>query len=156
MGNKTLTIIKPLAFKRGHTGLIIDHIIKAGFAIKAMKLIHLSKEQAERFYAVHKDKPFFQDLVDFMSAGSIVAMILEKENAVSEYRALMGATNPKNAEPGTLRNLFGCSMQCNAVHGSDSDENAEIECNFFFSTMEQVEALQNEQHSLEKYLACEG
>ena len=136
MTNKTFTMIKPDATGKGYTGAILDQIIKAGFSIKAMKWIRLSKEKAGEFYAIHKERPFYGELVDFMSSGNIVAAILEKENAVVEFRTLIGATNPEQAEAGTIRKNFAASIGENAVHGSDSDENAEIEGNFFFSALE--------------------
>jgi nucleoside-diphosphate kinase len=135
-GNKTLTMIKPVAFSKNYTGQILAKIIESGFRISAMKLTKLTLEQSQQFYAVHKERPFYNDLVEFMSSGPIVAAILEKDNAVEEYRKVIGATNPENAEAGTIRALFGTSLQANAVHGSDSDENAEIESNFFFSGCE--------------------
>lgn len=131
-------MIKPDAVANGHIGGILDQIIKAGFSIKAMKLTSLSAEKAGEFYAVHKERPFYGDLVKFMSSGPIVAAILEKDNAVEEFRKLIGATDPKKAEPGTIRNLFAESIEANAVHGSDSDENAAIEGSFFFSAFERV------------------
>jgi nucleoside-diphosphate kinase len=136
MNNKTFTMIKPDATSKGYTGAILDQIIKAGFSVKAMKWIHLSPAQAGTFYEVHKERPFYQELVDFMSSGPIVAAILEKDNAVSDFRTLIGATNPAQAEEGTIRKKFAASIGENAVHGSDSDENAAIEGNFFFSGLE--------------------
>ena len=136
MNNKTFTMIKPDATSKGYTGAILDQIIKAGFSVKAMKWIHLSPAQAGTFYEVHKERPFYQELVDFMSSGPIVAAILEKDNAVADFRTLIGATNPAQAEEGTIRKKFAASIGENAVHGSDSDENAEIEGNFFFSGLE--------------------
>jgi nucleoside-diphosphate kinase len=136
MNNKTFTMIKPDATSKGYTGAILDQIIKAGFSVKAMKWIHLSPAQAGAFYEVHKERPFYQELVDFMSSGPIVAAILEKENAVADFRTLIGATNPAQAEEGTIRKKFAASIGENAVHGSDSDENAAIEGNFFFSGLE--------------------
>jgi nucleoside-diphosphate kinase len=136
MSNKTFTMIKPDATSKGHTGAILDQIIKAGFSVKAMKWIHLSAAQAGAFYEVHKERPFYKELVDFMSSGPIVAAILEKENAVADFRTLIGATNPAQAEEGTIRKKFATSIGENAVHGSDSDENAAIEGNFFFSGLE--------------------
>jgi nucleoside-diphosphate kinase len=133
MNNKTFTMIKPDATSKGYTGAILDQIIKAGFSVKAMKWIHLSPAQAGTFYEVHKERPFYQELVDFMSSGPIVAAILEKDNAVADFRTLIGATNPAQAEEGTIRKKFAASIGENAVHGSDSDENAAIEGNFFFS-----------------------
>lgn len=134
--NKTFTMIKPDAVKNGHTGAILDDIIKGGFKITAMKYLSLSKETAGAFYAVHKERPFYTDLVDFMSSGPIVAAILEKENAVEDFRKLIGATDPKKAEEGTIRQKYAESIEANAVHGSDSDENAEIEGSFYFSALE--------------------
>ena len=136
MSNKTFTMIKPDATSKGYTGAILDQIIKAGFSVKAMKWIHLSPAQAGTFYEVHKERPFYQELVDFMSSGPIVAAILEKDNAVADFRKLIGATNPAQAEEGTIRKNFAASMGENAVHGSDSDENAQIEGNFFFAATE--------------------
>ena len=136
MNNKTFTMIKPDATSKGYTGAILDQIIKAGFSVKAMKWIHLSPAQAGTFYEVHKERPFYQELVDFMSSGPIVAAILEKENAVADFRTLIGATNPAQAAEGTIRKNFAASIGENAVHGSDSDENAQIEGNFFFSRLE--------------------
>ncbi len=136
MTNRTFTMIKPDATSKGYTGAILDQIIKAGFSVKAMKWIHLSPAQAGTFYEVHKERPFYQELVDFMSSGPIVAAILEKDNAVADFRTLIGATNPAQAEEGTIRKNFAASIGENAVHGSDSDENAAIEGNFFFSGLE--------------------
>lgn len=136
MSNRTFTMIKPDATKNGHTGAILDQIIKAGFAVKAMKWTKLTKEQAGAFYEVHKERPFYGELVDFMSSGPIVAAILEKDNAVSDFRTLIGATDPSKAEEGTIRKKYATSMGKNAVHGSDSDENAKIEGDFFFSNLE--------------------
>jgi nucleoside-diphosphate kinase len=132
-GITTFTMIKPDAFEAGFSGSILQKIIENGFKIKALRLARMHKEDAEAFYAVHKDRPFFNSLVEFMISGPIVAAILEKENAVDEYRKLIGATNPADAADGTIRKLFASSIQCNAVHGSDSDENVQIEANFFFS-----------------------
>ena len=136
MSNRTFTMIKPDATSKGYTGAILDQIIKAGFSVKAMKWIHLTPAQAGAFYEVHKERPFYQELVDFMSSGPIVAAILEKDNAVTDFRTLIGATNPAQAEEGTIRKKFAASIGENAVHGSDSDENATIEGNFFFSGLE--------------------
>jgi nucleoside-diphosphate kinase len=136
MNNKTFTMIKPDATSKGYTGAILDQIIKAGFSVKAMKWIHLSPAQAGTFYEVHKERPFYQELVDFMSSGPIVAAILEKDNAVADFRTLIGATNPAQAEEGTIRKKFAASIGENAVHGSDSDENAAIEGNFFFAGLD--------------------
>jgi len=132
-GSTTFTMIKPDAFAAGSTGLILNKIIENGFKIKALRLTSLSKEKAEAFYAVHSERPFFNSLVEFMSSGPIVAAIIEKENAVENFRKLIGATNPSEAAEGTIRKLYATSIQFNAVHGSDSDENAMIEANFFFS-----------------------
>lgn len=129
-------MIKPDATSKGHTGAILDQIIKAGFSVKAMKWTKLTAEQAGAFYAVHKERPFYGELVDFMSSGPIVAAILEKENAVADFRTLIGATDPAKADAGTIRKNFAASVGENAVHGSDSDENAEIEGSFFFSSLE--------------------
>ena len=136
MSNRTFTMIKPDATQKGYTGAILDQIVKAGFSIKAMKWIRLSKEQAGLFYEIHKERPFYGELVDFMSSGPIVAAILEKDNAVADFRKLIGATNPAQAEEGTIRKLYAASVGENAVHGSDSDENAAIEGDFFFSKLE--------------------
>ncbi|MEZ5102914.1 MAG: nucleoside-diphosphate kinase [Draconibacterium sp.] len=135
-GKITFTMIKPTAFKNNHAGAILKMINEAGFVIKAMKLTRLSAEQAGAFYEVHKERPFYGSLVEFMSSGPIIAAILEKENAVEDYRTLIGATNPENAAEGTIRKLYATSLQQNAVHGSDSDENAAIEADFFFSKTE--------------------
>ncbi|MEY4456849.1 MAG: hypothetical protein RLY15_1113, partial [Bacteroidota bacterium] len=133
MSNRTFTMIKPDATSKGHTGAILDQIIKAGFSIKAMKWIQLSEAQAGEFYAVHKERPFYGELVEFMCSGPIVAAILEKENAVADFRTLIGATNFKDAAEGTIRKKYATSIGENAIHGSDSDENAKIEGDFFFS-----------------------
>lgn len=135
-GNITLTMIKPEAVRNNHSGPVLAKINEAGFRIAAMKYLWLTKEQAQQFYFVHRERPFYNDLVAFMSSGPIVAAILEKENAVEAYRKLIGSTNPKDAAPGTVRALFGTNIQENAVHGSDSDENAQIEASFFFSRLE--------------------
>jgi len=135
-GNQTLTLIKPVAVQKKFTGTIIQKITDAGFTVRTMKLTQLSKEQAGEFYSVHKGKPFYDDLTSFMSSGPIVAMILEKENAVADFRKLIGATDPADAEEGTIRKLYAESKSHNAVHGSDSDENAIIESDFFFSKIE--------------------
>ncbi|MCC5945578.1 MAG: nucleoside-diphosphate kinase [Bernardetiaceae bacterium] len=136
MSNLTFTMIKPDAFEAGHSGAIIQMIQDAGFAIKAAKLTKLSQERAGQFYAVHKARPFYGELCDYMSSGPIIAMILEKENAVADFRTLIGATNPKEAAEGTIRAKFATSIEANAIHGSDSDENAQIEGSFFFSQIE--------------------
>jgi nucleoside-diphosphate kinase len=135
-GNQTFTMIKPIAVKNNNIGPILKMINEAGFRIKAMKYTHLTKQQAEEFYGIHADKYFFEDLTSFMSSGPIVAAILEKENAVADFRKLIGATDPAKAEEGTIRKLYAESMSHNAVHGSDSDENAIIESDFFFSKTE--------------------
>ena len=129
-------MIKPDAFGAGNTGAIIKMIEEAGFNLVAMKLTSLSPERAGQFYAVHKERPFYNDLCAYMSSGPIVAIILEKDNAVEDFRKLIGATDPAKAEPGTIRNLFAKSIEANAVHGSDSDENALIEGSFFFAATE--------------------
>ena len=134
--NRTFTMIKPDATSKGYTGAILDQIIKAGFSVKAMKWTKLTMEQAGQFYEVHKERPFYGELVAFMSSGPIVAAILEKDNAVVDFRTLIGATNPAQAEEGTIRKKFAASIGENAVHGSDSDENAAIEGNFFFAGLE--------------------
>ena len=134
--NRTFTMIKPDATSKGYTGAILDQIIKAGFSVKAMKWMKLTEEQAGQFYEVHKERPFYGELVAFMSSGPIVAAILEKDNAVADFRKLIGATNPAQAEEGTIRKNFAASVGENAVHGSDSDENAQIEGNFFFAATE--------------------
>ncbi len=136
MNNKTFTMIKPDAVANGHIGAILDQIIKGGFKITAMKYTVLSAQKAGEFYEVHKERPFYSGLVSFMSSGPIVAAILEKENAVEDFRKLIGATDPAKAEPGTIRNLFAQSIGENAIHGSDSFENAETEGSFFFSSLE--------------------
>ena len=136
MSNSTFTMIKPDATSKGYTGAILDQIIKAGFKVKAMKWTNLTPAQAGQFYEVHKERPFYGELVDFMSSGPIVAAILEKENAVADFRTLIGATNPAQAAEGTIRKNFAASIGENAVHGSDSDENAIIEGDFFFSKLE--------------------
>lgn len=130
-------MVKPDAMKNGHAGAILDKIIKGGFRIVALKQTRLSKEKAGEFYAVHKERPFYGELVDFMSSGVIIAAILEKENAVADFRKLIGATDPAKADEGTIRKMYATSMGENAVHGSDSDENAAIEGSFFFSGLEQ-------------------
>lgn len=137
MSNRTFTMIKPDAFKNGHAGAIIDRIIKEGFKVKALKMLKLSTEKAGEFYAVHKERPFYGELVEYMSSGPIIAAILEKENAIEDFRKLIGATNPANAEEGTIRKLYAISIAENAIHGSDSDENAKIEGDFMFSGIEQ-------------------
>ncbi|MEL6192218.1 MAG: nucleoside-diphosphate kinase [Bacteroidota bacterium] len=135
-GTITLTIIKPDAVAAGHAGKIIDHILSAGFSVKAMKMVQLDSRTAGGFYAVHKERPFYNDLVSFMSSGPCVPMVLEKDNAVADFRTLIGATNPKEAAEGTIRALYAESIEANAIHGSDSDENALIEASYFFSQLE--------------------
>jgi nucleoside-diphosphate kinase len=134
--NITFTMIKPDAVEANNIGPILAMINKAGFTIKAMKYLRLSKEQAGNFYAVHKERPFYGELVDYMCSGPIVAAVLEKNNAVADFRTLIGATDPTKAAEGTIRKLFAKSIAANAVHGSDSDENAANEANFFFSGLE--------------------
>ena len=134
--NITLTIIKPDAVKKEYIGPILNMIHNAGFHIAGLRLTSLTRSQAEEFYSVHRERPFYRDLVEFMISGPIVVGILEKENAVEDYRKLIGTTDPAKAEEGTIRKLYAESVQNNAVHGSDSDENAVIECNFFFSSSE--------------------
>ncbi len=135
-GNITFTIIKPDAVRNGHTGKIIDQIIEGGFKIKAMKMIQLSDLTAGNFYDIHRERPFFKDLVEFMTSGPCIPAILEKDNAVADFRALIGATNPQEAAAGTIRARFAKTIDANAIHGSDSDENAIREGGFFFSEME--------------------
>ncbi|MEQ8472800.1 MAG: nucleoside-diphosphate kinase [Marinoscillum sp.] len=137
-GTKTFTMIKPDAFLAGNSGAIIKMIEESGFKIKAAKLTKLTTEHAGAFYAVHKERPFYKDLVAYMTSGPIIAMVLEKDNAVEDFRKLIGATNPADAAEGTIRKLFAKSIEANAVHGSDSDENAQIEGSFFFSQTELV------------------
>ena len=137
MSNRTFTMIKPDAVKAGNIGNILQMINAGGFRIVAMKYLQISKAQAEKFYEIHSERPFYGELTDFMSSGPIVAAILEKDNAVEDFRKLIGATNPANAEEGTIRKLYATSVGENAVHGSDSDENALIEGDFFFSKLEQ-------------------
>lgn len=134
--NLTFTMIKPDAFAAGNSGAILKMIEEAGFSIKAMKLTKLTPTTAGGFYAVHKERPFYNDLVNYMSSGPIIAIALEKDNAVADFRKLIGATNPAEAEEGTIRKLFAKSIEANAVHGSDSDENALIEASYFFSELE--------------------
>ncbi len=136
MSNRTFTMIKPDAVGNNHIGPILAKINEAGFRIVAMKYTRLTPELAGKFYEVHKERGFYNDLVSYMSSGPIVAAVLERENAVESFRKLIGATDPAKAEPGTIRNLFAKSIEANAVHGSDSDDNAAIEGNFFFSQME--------------------
>ena len=134
--NITLTMVKPDAVQKGHTANILKDITDAGFSIVALKLTQLTQADAEKFYAVHKERPFFASLVEFMTSGPIVAAVLKKDNAVEDFRKLIGATNPENAEEGTIRKKYAESMEKNAVHGSDSDENADIEAHFHFADKE--------------------
>lgn len=136
-GNRTFTMLKPDAVGANNTGAIIKMIEEAGFRIVAIKKTRLTKERAGQFYEIHKERPFYNDLCEYMSSGTIVPMILEKGNAVEDFRKLIGATDPKKAEAGTIRNLFAKSIEANAIHGSDSDVNAQIEGSFFFSNLEQ-------------------
>jgi nucleoside-diphosphate kinase len=135
---QTLSIIKPDAVSQGNAGKILARLEAEGLTVKAMKMIYLNKSQAEGFYAVHKGKPFFDSLTDFMSSGPAVVILLEGEDAISRYRALMGATNPADAEPGTLRAEFASNVERNAVHGSDAPETAAVEINYFFNALEIV------------------
>ena len=135
-GNITFTMIKPDAVEANNIGPILAKINQAGFRILAMKYLKLSKDAAGKFYEVHKERPFYGELADYMSSGPIVAAVLTKDNAVADFRTLIGATDPSKAEEGTIRKLFAKSIAANAIHGSDSDENANIEANFFFSQME--------------------
>ena len=134
--NRTFTMLKPDAVEKGHIGAILEKITASGFRIVAMKLTQMTKADAETFYAIHQERPFFAELVTYMTRGPIVAAILEKENAVDDFRTLIGATNPVEAADGTIRKLFAESISENAVHGSDSDENAEIEGSFHFAGRE--------------------
>ena len=134
--NKTFTMLKPDSVEKGNIGAILEKINAAGFRIVAMKLTHMTKRDAKAFYAIHNERPFFNDLVQYMTRGPVVAAILEKDNAVEDFRALIGATNPEEAADGTIRKLFATSISENAVHGSDSDENATIESGFHFSGRE--------------------
>jgi nucleoside-diphosphate kinase len=136
MSKKTFTMIKPDAFSKGHAGAILDKILQDGFRIVALKLTRLTEAQAGSFYAVHQKRPFYSELVEFMSSGPIIAAVLEKDDAVASFRKLIGATNPAEAEAGTIRKLYAASLGENAVHGSDSDENAVSESRFFFSDLE--------------------
>lgn len=136
MGNITFTMIKPEAVEAGNSGAILKRIEEGGFRIVAMKKIHLSEETAGKFYEIHKERPFYGELVEYMSGGPIIAAILEKDNAVTDFRTLIGATNPEEAADGTIRKEFATSLAMNAIHGSDSDENANIEADFHFSSNE--------------------
>ena len=138
MNNKTFAIIKPDAVKNNYTGKIYNHILKSNFRILGAKLIKMSKNQAEGFYSIHRDKPFFEELTTFMSSGQSMVLVLEKENAVILWRETIGATNPIEAKDGTIRKLYAMSLGENAVHGSDSDENAQKEIAFFFSELELI------------------
>ena len=135
-GQTTFTMIKPDAVSAGNSGAILKIIEEAGFEVRAMKKTLLSKDVAGKFYAVHKERPFYNDLCEYMSSGPIIAMVLIKDNAVDSFRELIGATDPSKAAPGTIRQLFATSIEANAIHGSDSDENAMIEAGFFFSELE--------------------
>tara|TARA_Y100000590_G_scaffold82577_1_gene91999 strand:- start:112 stop:528 length:417 start_codon:yes stop_codon:yes gene_type:complete len=138
MNNRTFAIIKPDAIKNKYTGKIINHILKENFNILAAKLIKMSKEVAENFYFIHRDKPFYDELTDFMSSGKTMVLALEKTNAVEEWRKTIGSTNPEDAAEGTIRKIYATSLGENAVHGSDSDSNAKKEIGFFFSDMELI------------------
>ena len=133
MSNITFTMLKPDSIRNGNTGAILDKIVKSGFKIKAMKFTKMTDEKASKFYAIHSERPFFKDLVSYMTSGPIVAAILEKDNAVNDFRELIGSTNPEEAKEGTIRNMFAKSISENTIHGSDSDENAKIESEFHFS-----------------------
>ena len=133
-GNKTFTIIKPDAFKKKYSGAIIKQIEDSGFQITNVKLLSLNKELAEKFYSIHKERPFFENLCEYMCSGPIIVMSLKKENAVEDFRRLIGSTDPEKAEEGTIRKLYATSIEANAIHGSDSDDNANIESNFFFKS----------------------
>lgn len=135
-GNITFSIIKPDAVRNGHAGKILDHIIQAGYTVKAMKLIWLNDREAGGFYDIHRERPFFNDLVSFMTSGPCIPLVLEKGNAVEDFRTLIGATDPQKAAPGTIRNLYAKSIDANAIHGSDSDANALREASYFFSATE--------------------
>lgn len=135
-GTYSFTIIKPLAVSKGYIGPILNMISEAGFKIGALKMLHLTRSEAQRFYEVHVGRPFYDDLVEFMISGPIVVAVLEKENAVEDYRKLIGSTDPEKAEEGTIRKKYAESMKSNAVHGSDSDENADMEATFFFPSSE--------------------
>ncbi len=136
MSNITFTMLKPDSIRNGNIGVILDMILKAGFKIKAMKFTKMSTKKAGDFYAIHSERPFFKDLIEYMTSGPIVAAILEKENAVNDFRDLIGSTNPAEAKDGTIRKIYAKSISENAIHGSDSDENAKVECQFHFSNSE--------------------
>ena len=137
MSNRTFTMIKPDAFKNGYAGAILDRILQEGYNIRALKMTKLTPEKAAEFYAMHKERPFFKDLVEYMCQGPIITAILENDNAVEDFRKLIGTTDPAKAAPNTIRKLYAASVGENAVHGSDSDENAKIEGDFMFSVLEQ-------------------
>ena len=139
MNNLTFAIIKPDAIKNNFKGKIYNHILDAGFEISCSKLIKMTKKQAEGFYSIHKDKPFFEELITFMSSGKCMVLVLKKENAVEEWRLTIGATNPNDAKEGTIRKLYASSLGENAVHGSDSDDNAIKEITFFFPNIEMIQ-----------------
>lgn len=139
MSNKTLAILKPDCVRKNLVGQVIKKINKAGFKVKAMKMVRLTNESAGGFYEIHKERPFFDDLLTYMTSGPVVPIALEKENAVEDFRKLIGATNPENAEEGTIRKMYAESIEQNIVHGSDSDENAAIEISHFFSRKELLE-----------------
>jgi nucleoside-diphosphate kinase len=136
--NRTFTMIKPDAFGAGNSGAILKMIEEAGFSLVALKVTKLNNDLAGKFYEVHKERPFYQDLCNYMSSGPIIAAILQKDNAVEDFRKLIGATNPADAAEGTIRKLYATSIEANAVHGSDSDDNAAIEGSFFFSELEKI------------------
>ena len=136
MANISLTIIKPDAFEKGYAGKIIDDIIKGGFNLVAMKLYQMSEDEAKRFYSIHSEKPFFSELIYYITSGPIIVAIVKKENAVEDFRLLIGNTDPTKADEGTIRAKFGTSITNNAIHGSDSNENAELEASYFFSLFE--------------------
>ena len=138
MNNQTFAMIKPDAIKNGHLGKIINHLLNDNFAIIGLKFLKMSKDQAKAFYSIHSKKPFFEELTSFMSSGNITVLALQKENAVSEWRKTIGATNPQEAEKGTIRKLYATSLGENAVHGADSDENAQKEIDFFFTRRELI------------------
>ena len=137
-GNITFTMIKPEAVRNLHSGKILDMIINAGFEIKALKMVKLTREVASKFYEIHKERPFYSTLVEFMSSGPVIAIVLQKSDAVQSFRDFIGSTNPAEAVNGSIRQMFGTSIQNNAVHGSDSDENAIRESTFFFSEFEMI------------------
>ncbi|HAW07831.1 MAG TPA: nucleoside-diphosphate kinase [Bacteroidetes bacterium] len=139
MNSVTFGMIKPDAVKKNYTGKIIDLILNNGFKIRAMKLLRLTTSQAEKFYFIHHERPFYRELVEYITSGPVVAMVLEKDNAVQSYRNLLGATDPKEAAEGTIRKLYGESKAINAIHGSDSDENAQIEISFMFNQLEYID-----------------